>query len=111
MAHALIQRPTLRGHLLPLLISLVAQVAALVLPMNAQAAGNSFAIATRYGEIVCTSQLAEDRTGLDVQCVGKQGQVVSAYRQFLDGSITVLLEEGKVGKAVTKAILDSQGKG
>ena len=54
MAHALTQRPTLRGPLLPLLISLVAQVAALVLPMNAQAAGNSFAIATRYGEIVCT---------------------------------------------------------
>ena len=111
MAHAMTQRPTLRGPLLPLLISLVAQVAALVLPMNAQAAGNSFAIATRYGEIVCTSQLAEDRKGLDVQCVGKNGKVVSAYRQFLDGTITVLLEEGKVGKAVTKAILDSQGKG
>ena len=111
MAHALTQRPAVRGPLVPLVIALVAQIAALVLPLNAQAAGTTFAIATRYGEIVCTSQLAEDRKGLDVQCVGKQGQVVSAYRQFLDGSITVLLEEGTVGKAVTKAILDSQGKG
>ena len=111
MAQALNKRPSFRTTVLPLAISLVAQVAALIVPMNAQAAGNSFAIATRYGEIVCTSQLAEDRKGLDVRCVAKNGQMVSAYRQAPDGSITVLLEEGKAGQAVTKAILNSQGKG
>jgi hypothetical protein len=111
MAQALNKRPSFRTTVLPLAISLVAQVEALIVPMNAQAAGNSFAIATRYGEIVCTSQLAEDRKGLDVTCVAKNGQVVSAYRQAPNGTITVLLEEGKAGQAVTKAILDSQGKG
>ena len=110
MAKALNKRPSFRTTVLPLAISLVAQVA-LIVPTSAQAAGNTFAIATRYGEIVCTSQLAEDRKGLDVRCVAKNGQMVSAYRQALDGTITVLLEEGKAGQAVTKAILNSQGKG
>ena len=107
MAKALNKRPSFRTTVLPLAIS----VAALIVPTSAQAAGNTFAIATRYGEIVCTSQLAEDRKGLDVRCVAKNGQMVSAYRQALDGTITVLLEEGKAGQAVTKAILNSQGKG
>lgn len=94
-----------------LLMGLVAQLAALLVPTAALAQGNSFAIATRYGEIVCSSALAKDRKSLDVKCANSKGAVVSAYRQMRDGTIEVLLEEGKVGQAVTKAILDSQGKG
>jgi len=105
------QRSSFRNIVLPLTISLIAQVAALTAPVTAQAAANTFAIATRYGEIVCTSELAKNRKSLEVQCLAPNGAVVSAYRQFMDGTIKVLLEEGKVGQAVTQAILDSQDKG
>ncbi|MAH87570.1 MAG: hypothetical protein CMF26_03050 [Kiloniella sp.] len=78
---------------------------------NAQAQGNSFAVATRYGEILCTSALAEDRKSLEVSCAGRDGAVVSAYRQLSDGTVEVLMEIGKVGEAVTLAIFNSQDKG
>lgn len=112
LAQAITKLSPLRSTALPLVISLVAQVAALVMPAAvAQAQGNSFAIATRYGEIVCSSQLAEDRKSLQVECLAPNGSLVSAYQQFSNGTIKVLLEEGKAGQAVTKAILDSQDKG
>ena len=42
MAHALTQRPAVRGPLVPLVISLVAQIAALVLPLAPARAGYVF---------------------------------------------------------------------
>lgn len=106
-----VPRSSFRTVGVPLALGLVAQVAALLAPAVAQAQANSFAIATRYGEIVCSSTLAKDRKSLDVQCTNNKGTVVSAYRQLRNGTIEVLLEEGKVGQAVTKAILNSQGNG
>ena len=103
------QGPLRRPLLLTLGVILGLQVLAW-LPI-AQAQGNSFAVATRYGEIICSSALAEDRKSLEVSCAGRDGVVVSAYRQMGDGTIQVVLEIGKVGEAVTLAILNSQDKG
>jgi hypothetical protein len=97
----------------PLTLGFILSLQVLVLAWLpiAQAQGNSFAVATRYGEIICSSALAEDRKSLEVSCAGRDGVVVSAYRQMGDGTIQVVLEIGKVGEAVTLAILNSQDKG
>jgi hypothetical protein len=103
--------PLRRPALLTLGLILSLQVLVLAWLPIAQAQGNSFAVATRYGEIICSSTLAEDRKSLEVSCAGQDGVVVSAYRQMGDGTIQVVLEIGKVGEAVTLAILNSQDKG
>ena len=105
------QGPLLRPLLLTLGVILGLQVLVLAWLPIAHAQGNSFAVATRYGEIICSSALAEDRKSLEVSCAGRDGVVVSAYRQMGDGTIQVVLEIGKVGEAVTLAILNSQDKG
>lgn len=105
------QGPLRPPLLLTLGVILGLQVLVLAWLPIAQAQGNSFAVATRYGEIICSSALAEDRKSLEVSCAGRDGVVVSAYRQMGDGTIQVVLEIGKVGEAVTLAILNSQDKG
>jgi len=110
-ATALAQGRLRRSVLLTLGFILSLQVLVLAWLPIAQAQGNSFAVATRYGEIICSSALAEDRKSLEVSCAGRDGVVVSAYRQMGDGTIQVVLEIGKVGEAVTLAILNSQDKG
>ena len=110
-ATALAQGRLRRSVLLTLGFILSLQVLVLAWLPIAQAQGNSFAVATRYGEIICSSALAEDRESLEVSCAGRDGVVVSAYRQMGDGTIQVVLEIGKVGEAVTLAILNSQDKG
>ena len=110
-ATALAQGRLRRSVLLTLGFILSLQVVVLAWLPIAQAQGNSFAVATRYGEIICSSALAEDRKSLEVSCAGRDGVVVSAYRQMGDGTIQVVLEIGKVGEAVTLAILNSQDKG
>ena len=110
-ATALAQGRLRRSVLLTLGFILSLQVLVLAWLPIAQAQGNSFAVATRYGEIICSSALAEDRKSLEVSCAGRDGVVVSAYRQMGDGTIQVVLEVGKVGEAVTLAILNSQDKG
>ncbi len=110
-ATALAQGRLRRSVLLTLGFILSLQVLVLAWMPIAQAQGNSFAVATRYGEIICSSALAEDRKSLEVSCAGRDGVVVSAYRQMGDGTIQVVLEIGKVGEAVTLAILNSQDKG
>lgn len=111
VADAIVKSSSWRTVVAPLAVSLLAQIAALLIPSTALAQGNSFAIATRYGEIICSSQLAEDRKSLEVYCTAGNGTLVSAYRQFADGTIQVMLEEGKAGQAVTTAILESQDQG
>ena len=110
-ATAIAQGRLRRSVLLTLGFILSLQVLVLALLPIAQAQGNSFAVATRFGEIICSSALAEDRKSLEVSCAGRDGVVVSAYRQMGDGTIQVVLEIGKVGEAVTLAILNSQDKG
>ena len=110
-ATALAQGRLRRSVLLTLGFILSLQVLVLAWLPIAQAQGNSFAVATRYGEIICSSALAEDCKSLEVSCAGRDGVVVSAYRQMGDGTIQVVLEIGKVGEAVTLAILNSQDKG
>ena len=110
-ATALAQGRLRRSVLLTLGFILSLQVLVLAWLPIAQAQGNSFAVATRYGEIICSSALAEDHKSLEVSCAGRDGVVVSAYRQMGDGTIQVVLEIGKVGEAVTLAILNSQDKG
>lgn len=105
------QEPLRWPLLLTLGVILGLQVLVLAWLPIAQAQGNSFAVATRFGEIICSSALAEDRKSLEVSCAGRDGVVVSAYRQMGDGTIQVVLEIGKVGEAVTLAILNSQDKG
>ena len=110
-ATASTQGPFRRSVLLTLGFILSLQVLVLAWLPIAQAQGNSFAVATRYGEIICSSALAEDRKSLEVSCAGRDGVVVSAYRQMGDGTIQVVLEIGKVGEAVTLASLNSQDEG
>lgn len=110
-ATAIAQGRLRRSVLLTLGFILSLQVLVLAWLPIAQAQGNSFAVATRFGEIICSSALAEDRKSLEVSCAGRDGVVVSAYRQMGDGTIQVVLEIGKVGEAVTLAILNSQDKG
>lgn len=102
---------SMRINGLAMLTATMLVVFSLIAAMPASAQGNSFTIGTRFGEVVCTSELAEDRKSLEVTCVGGRNKVVSFYRQFSDGTIEVVEEEGRIGSAVTKAILKSQGQG
>ena len=67
------QRPLQRPLLLTLGVILGLQMLVLAWLPIAQAQGNSFAVATRYGEIICSSALAQDRKSLEVSCAGRDG--------------------------------------
>ena len=87
------QRSSFRNIVLPLTISLIAQVAALTAPVTAQAAANTFAIATRYGEIVCTSELAKNRKILELSSF--EGAEQPLYNTYITLQLVDIPSEAK----------------